>query len=191
VNSRVSRRRILFLAGAAVRLRAAGEDFWNTKPPSQWDAGEIYQLLNHSPWADSTDWWHPTPRKTPQANVATVVTWESARPIRDALKTRPAPVYQNYYVIGVDGLPSGDYSPDYLSQFAVLRSRRKSKWTARAASARERIRTSSVCQFAFPRGSAPIGPETEEVIFEMNLEPWMLQARFKPREMLYRGELAL
>jgi hypothetical protein len=191
VNSLVNRRRILILAAAAVRVRASGKDFWNSKPASQWNAGEIYQLLNHSPWANHADWWHSPEPKTPPANVKTVVTWESAQPVRDALKTPAAPVYENYYVIGVDGLPSGDYSVDDLRQIAILRSNGKSKWTVQATAARERIRTSSVYQFAFSRASARIGEDTEEVIFEMDLDPWTLLTKFKPKDMLYHGKLAV
>ena len=37
-----------------------------------------------------------------------VVTWESAKPLRDALKTRLPRIFANCYVIGVDGIPLGD-----------------------------------------------------------------------------------
>ena len=49
-----TRRRLLFLAGAGLagtRLRAAGSDFWNKKPPSQWTSQEIDLLITKSPWA--------------------------------------------------------------------------------------------------------------------------------------------
>jgi hypothetical protein len=48
-----------------------------------------------------------------------------------------------------------------------------------------------VYRFAFPRAAAPIGPDTEDVLFEMELKPWTLQTKFKPREMVYRGKLAV
>jgi hypothetical protein len=191
VKPSVSRRQILILAAVAARLRASGEDFWNRKPAAQWDVGEIYQLLNHSPWAHRAKWRLPSPSEVTKDTVKTVVTWESAQPVRDARKTSLAPVYENYYVIGVDGFPSGDNSPDELRQFAVLRSTGKAKWSVRAAASRERIRTSSVFQFAFPRASAPIGPDSQEVVLDINLRPWTLRTKFKPREMLYRGKLAL
>jgi len=187
----VSRRQILLLAAAAARLRASAEDFWNRKPASQWDIGEIYQLLNHSPWANHAKWWLPPPRETLRDTVKTVVTWESAQPIREALRTAAAPLYENYYVIGVDGFPSGDNSPDELRHIAVLRSTGKAKWSVPAAASRERIRTSPVFQFAFPRASAPIGLDTQEVVLDINLRPWTLRTNFKPRAMLYHGKLAL
>jgi hypothetical protein len=48
-------RRIFLLAGAGVaafaRLPAAGADFWNKKPPSDWTRDEIDRLIAKSPWA--------------------------------------------------------------------------------------------------------------------------------------------
>jgi len=196
-RSLLSRRQTLFLAGAVTCLPASGDDFWNTMPPSEWGVGEIYRLMNHSPWANTTEWTtgpgfaRKNDTNLPGPRVKAVVTWESALPLREALRIPEAPVYENCYVLGLDGLPSGTYTAEYLRQFARLRATGKSKWTARATSARERIRTSSVYQFAFPRTSAPIGPDTEDVYFEMELKPWTLQSKFKPKEMLYHGELAV
>src|SRR5580704_16762998 len=103
----LGRRRFLLLAAAATRARAGGDDFWNRKPAAQWDAGETYRLLNASPWATQVQASDPGPNDTytatfsppgklphatwhhPDAGAMSrpcVVTWESARPIRDALK---------------------------------------------------------------------------------------------------------
>ena len=120
-----------------------------------------------------------------------VVTWESAQPIREALKAQPAPVYDSYYVIGLDGLPSGNYTANFLSEFAFLRSTGTAKWRVKATAARERIRTSSVYQFAFSKAAAPIGMSTEGVIFEMTLGQWTLETKFRPKDMMYRGRLAV
>jgi hypothetical protein len=185
----LTRRRILFLAAAVTQLRASSDDFWNTKPPSEWGPGEIYRLMNHSPWANWVEWSEPF--EGPDQPIKCVVTWESALPIRQALKTPMAPVYANYYVIGMDGVPAGNHSADKLGRFATLRSSGTRGWKVAATSARERIRTSAVYQFAFPRATAPIGVETKEVVFEMNVGHWTLQSKFRPKEMLYRGELAL
>jgi hypothetical protein len=54
METNLTRRNLLILCGArftGVRLNAAGNDFWNKKPPSQWTTQEIDQLITKSPWA--------------------------------------------------------------------------------------------------------------------------------------------
>jgi hypothetical protein len=194
----LTRRQLLLLLAATARLEAADEDFWNTKPLSEWNAGDIYRVMNHSPWANPVQWWCPLPslrspdeRPHSQLGPKGVVTWESAQPIRDALKTPLPRVFANFYVVGVDGVPSGSHSAGYLRRFAALRSNGKPKWSVGASVARELIRNSAVYAFGFPKGAAPIGPDTGDVVFEMELGQWMVQTKFKPKDMLYHGELAL
>jgi hypothetical protein len=204
------RRGLLMLACAAPAVWAA-DDFWNRKPPEKWDAGEIYRLTNRSPWATLAEWLGPAPQPDetiglpsppmrsdgtlkldrPRPTVRTVITWESARPLHDALHLPSAPVYETHYVIGVDGLPPVDYSNYDLRESATLSCASPNKWKARAAAAHERVGTSAVHQFAFPRAGAPIGRATREVVFAIELGNWSLESKFKPREMLYRGALSL
>jgi hypothetical protein len=181
----LSRRQLLLLAGSAASLGASRDDFWNTKPPSEWDAGEIYRLMNRSPWASHVDLLRPNGRE-----LKAVVTWESALPICEALKIAAVPEFADRYVIGVDSVPVGGESADYL-RYAMLRALGRPKWTVRATSVREVIRSSAVCQFSFLRSAEPIGPETKEVVFQLYLRPGMLLVRFKPEQMLYHGQLAL
>lgn len=201
----LSRRQLLFMAGAASRLGASEPDFWNSKPAEEWSTGDIYRLANHSPWANSVQsWTHVNPPRTvglgggpiwpasPEWGPKGVITWESARPIREALKTRLPRVFSNSYVIGVDGIPLGNApSADYLRPYTVLRSKGRVRWAVRPWVARELIRNSVVYAFGFPRSAAPIDPDTSEIYFESQFGRWMVQTKFKPREMLYRGELAL
>jgi hypothetical protein len=196
-----SRREILLLAGTAACAGAADKDFWNSKPPSEWDAGEIYSLMNSSPWAKTVSWQGPpTPTHNglarsgkigglPEVGPKAVVPWESAPPVRDAMKTPSAPVYANFYVIGVDAIPDAD-SYD-LKKYAHLHCAGKSKWSVSAFGAHTLVRTSLVYEFSFPRAAAPIGPDTGEVIFEIDLGEWLVQSKFKTQDMLYRGRLAL
>ena len=51
--------------------------------------------------------------------------------------------------------------------------------------------TSMVYEFAFSRARAPIGPDTGEVIFEIDLGGWTIQSKFNTKDMVYRGQLAL
>jgi hypothetical protein len=207
-GSTLNRRQLLLLAGAlSSRLGASEPDFWNIKPPSEWSTGDIYRLANHSPWANSVQSWRRPPlviggggqsggpiwpASPPEWGPKGVITWESARPIREALRTRLPRVFANSYVIGVDGIPLGNApSPDYLRAYTVLRSKGRIKWTVRPWAARELIRNSVVYAFGFPRSAAPIDPESSEIYFESQFGRWMVQTRFKPREMFYQGELAL
>jgi hypothetical protein len=48
-----------------------------------------------------------------------------------------------------------------------------------------------VYEFAFSRARAPIGPDTGEVIFEIDLGGWTIQSKFNTKDMVYRGQLAL
>jgi len=156
--------------------------------------------MNSSPWAKTVSWrGPPTPKDggirggqvgdVPLLGPKAVITWESAPPVRDAMKTPSAPVYANFFVIGVDTIPNAD---DYyeLKKYAHLRCVGRSKWSVSASDVRKLVRTSMVYEFAFSRTAAPMGPDTAEAIFEIDLGEWMIQSKFKTKDMLYRGQLA-
>jgi hypothetical protein len=163
-NSRADMRNLLFgrrdfllLAGTAACVEAADKDFWNSKPPSEWDTGEIYSLMNSSPWAKTVKWWGPkTPSETtgraqlgrmPLEVPKAVITWESAPPVRDAMKIPSAPVYANFYVIGVDTLRNADDFDFYdLKKCAHLHCAGRSKWSVSAVGVHTLLRTSVVNQ---------------------------------------------
>jgi hypothetical protein len=205
----LSRRQLFLLAGAAARLAASQQgappaDSWNSKPRAEWSTGDIYRLMNHSPWANPVQSWSQAPSRggattagsswppSPQLGPKGVVTWESAQPIRDALKTALPRAFANCYVIGVDGIPLGNVGYlDFLRGSTFLRCKGKAKWTVRAWVVRELVRNSAVCAFGFPRASAPINADTDEIHFATQFGRWMVQTRFKPKDMLYHGKLAL
>jgi hypothetical protein len=203
----LSRRQLVLLVGSAVRLGAGRDDFWNTKPPSEWDAGEIYRLMNRSPWAHAVqafitgeEWDNMNPRThgvtrggvPPEYGAKGVVTWESAQPIRDAMKTATAPVLENHYAVGVEGIPTGGFSVSHLRAYALLSSTGRPKWTVGATDARELIRTSGVVyEFVFPKSDAPIGRTIRDLTFEALFGKWTIRTTFKPRTMLYHGRPAL
>lgn len=201
----LSRRQLFLLAATAARLTASERDFWNSKPAAEWSAGDIYQLANHSPWANPVQAWSrsvpsrggamadgiPWPLPT-EWGPKGVVTWESAKPLREAFKTPLPRVFANSFVIGVDGVPLGSYRNPYaLRQFTLLRGKGRAKWTVRPTVVRELVRNSVVYAFGFPRAAAPIDPDTAEIVFEAQFGRWMIQTKFKPKDMLYRGQLAL
>ena len=201
----MSRRQLFLLAGATAPLSASEQtDFWNRKPAEEWNPSDIYRLANHSPWANPVQSWPQPPGRiaastiggstwggSPEWGPMGVVTWESARPIRDAFKAPLPDVFDDYYVIGVDGIPRAARNLNYLRQFTVLRGRGKQRWSAVAAVAQSLVRNSEICAFGFHRDAAPIDPDTSEVVFETQFGRWLVQAKFRPRDMLYHGELAL
>ena len=208
----LNRRQLFFLAGAAVPLAAADGEFWDTKPPAEWSVADIYQLVNHSPWAkevrgflrpatgppdlgltrQATTTNDTTSAKMPMPIVPKgVVTWESSQPIRDAMKTPLPGVFADCYVVGVDGIPFGVASTGDLKGTAALRSYGKVKWTARPRVVRELVRTSPVYAIGFSRGGAPIGPDSGDIVFEAQFQGWLVEAKFEPRKMLYHGQLAV
>jgi len=194
----VTRRQLLWCAPGLAWASAAGDAFWNTKPPAQWTAGEMYQLMNHSPWAvavKSRD--HSGPSVLEQSMPSDrwgpkcVVTWESAEPVRRARKKALSWLFDGCYVIGVDGMPRSGLGPLYrLRQNAVLRGKNKQKWMARAAIVREIITTSPITVFGFPFKETPIDVEMSEVVFEAYFGKWFVQAKFHPKEMFYQGKPA-
>ena len=186
-------------------LPATRDDFWNTKPPSEWNAGEIYTLMNRSPWANAVQAWNPIQemaylRRAEMKNTGAprgvgpkgVVTWESAQPIRDAMKTATPPEFENSYVLGVDGIPAGGRSADTLRESAVLNFTGKPRWTVGATNARELIRaTGVVYEFAFSKSATPIARNSGDIVFEVSFGDWKIRTTFEPKNMLYQGRLAL
>jgi hypothetical protein len=186
-----SRRQLLLLVAAVGPLRGMGDNFWDSKPSSSWDLGEVYRLLNHSPWAKQTEWAGPLARHTPRPLVKTVVTVESALPVREIRRVSAAPIHDRCYVMGIDGIPPVDYSPTDLGEFATLRATGKPKWVVNAASAREIDRSSPICELAFSREAAPIGPDTKALVLEIIVPFWSLHVVFDVRAMRYRGSLSV
>ncbi|MGA2195101.1 MAG: hypothetical protein ABSH40_07500 [Bryobacteraceae bacterium] len=106
----------------------------------------------------------------PESGPEGVVTWESSQPIREALKTPLPSVFTDCYVIGLDSIPLGAASTDDLKTKATLHSQGKVKWTVRPQVVRDLVRTSPVCLFGFSRAAAPIGPESEAIMFEARFQ---------------------
>ena len=96
-------------------------------------------------------------------------------------------LFANFYVIGVDGVPLLSLSPDNGRLATVPRSGGKPPWTVKASVLRKPIRDSSVNIFAFARAAAPIGPDKEDATFAPQFEPWHIEAKCRPKDMLYHG----
>jgi hypothetical protein len=216
--STLNRRRLL--AGAlgsgvafacASRLFAAA-DFWNAKDPSAWTEEEISILTSKSPWAKaavpSTKGLDPTGTSDTgrggrgfRISVQTVIVrWESGQPILDALHAPLAADFDGHYVVSVTNLPietvrrpgrGNDAGPDdaldRLQNGATLQV--KSKGPAEAGIAR-RTRIGSIL-FGFSKDYVRVAPGDREILFRLDTGQLTLQAKFDPKEMNYRGKLAL
>jgi hypothetical protein len=137
------------------------------------------------------------------------VRWESAQPVREALKEKLPKDYEGYYVIAVHGLPQmrrprgqpeggPNIDPDEMRKRMVERMKesttlsRKGQDPARP----ERIETTtvedaSIFLFFFPRGETPITLEDKELTFATQFGPMEMKATFPLKEMLYKGKLEL
>ena len=196
------------------RLSLAAARFWDSKPAAQWTAAEIEQLLSSSPWAKQVTAQYRAAMgdRRPDAEPVqgrgetrvgecglvpcgevtpgtAMVTWESALPIREALHSTMPPEYNGHYVISIRGL-AGEYTTDGLKTGSEL-------------SAKGRVplqpgmvgRRNSTLLFAFSREMLPLSAADKDVQFTVHtgasLSATLLRATFSPKDMTYRGLMAL
>ena len=201
-------------AGAAF----GAADFWNTKDPPDWSTVEVLQLTTRSPWAKPAHVQFkargrsnglrseigsgrggrgepgPLPPPPEIQGIEVIVRWESARPLLDAVKFRMPPDFADRYVIGIGELPAtrGQDSPeDFLNQLksgATLQTKAKDPVGAGVI---QRARGASAVLFGFSKELLLIGPGDKDVLFSLTTEQFALKAKFDPKEMVYRGQLAL
>jgi hypothetical protein len=190
----------------------AASDFWNKKDSSAWTSDEVLQLATRSPWATSArvlpkpgrdrgSFQSDTPavaggrsggRGTGPDPVVAVtevtVVWESSQPLLDALKSSFPSDFANHYVIGVNDLPTlpGKRRLSQENTQANLRARGKDPVDAGAI---QMARGVLLC--AFSRELLPLGSADKDILFTLETEQFSVKARFEPKEMIYRGKLAL
>ncbi len=135
-----------------------------------------------------------------QPVIKAMVRWESARPIRDAVKKEIPKEFGESYVISVSGLQAGRGGregregadagkgmEERLKQSAELRRKNADPIAASQVITGQ----GQVRYFVFPRGSQPIQASDKEVVFHVALGPMELKTKFALKDMMYRGELAL
>jgi hypothetical protein len=198
-------RRWFFLIPLSGWARAWGAgDFWNRKSPRDWDDQERLQLITESPWAQDT-------RVDPKTNVASpipessqaqtggaadklaigartprmVVCWDSAKPILDALGNFLPRGLDGHYVIGVTDREQ-EIQP--LKASASLSAKGKEPVQASAV---VRSRDGATAFFAFSKELLPLTIRDKDVLFSLDTDRIALKAKFDPKEMIYRGNLAL
>jgi len=117
------------------------------------------------------------------------VIWESAQPMREALHPVIPPEFNGRYVISIRGL-EGEWSVDRLVAGSDLSA--KGKPGIQPGLVRQR---NSTWLFGFSKELMAIEAGDREVQFSVrtgaNLSATLLRATFNPKEMIYRGMLAL
>ena len=140
------------------------------------------------------------------------VIWESAKPVRAAIKTPLPDAFANHYVISVSGIPlrgdrrrsqtssddsdssrtsssSADDALDNLKQLTTLTP--KGKELAEAGVVARQTNTYSSILFGFSKEFLELTKQDHEVLFETRLGNLVVKAKFDPKEMLYRKELSV
>ncbi len=218
---RVNRRALLgaislAALGAGARRLSAASPFWETKPSSQWTTEEMAELINKSPWAKQVLAQYRAAMDDPRIQAGAepvqgrgearagecglvpcssimpgkvVVIWESAQPVREVLHA-PIPAEMNgRYVISVRGL-AGDYAGDKLAATSDLSA--KGKPPVQAGIVRRR---NSTWLFGFSKELVSLNRDDKDVQFTVHtgskMTDTLLRATFQPKEMIYRGVLAV
>lgn len=206
-----------FLTSALLSpIVAAAGRFWDTRPASQWTADEIAELASKSPWAKpamaqyraSFENLAPQPGSEPEPDRGgsrggpcgltpcgqimpgeVTVIWESAQPIREALHPVIPPQFNGRYVVSIRGL-EGTQSLDKLEAGAELSAKGKPPVQAGVVAQRN-----NSYLFGFSKELMPLTTADKEVQFIVRTGPdlkgTLVRATFTPKEMVYRGTLAL
>ncbi len=213
----ILRRRMLLALSGLIPAGFAANRFWESRPPSQWTPEEIQQLIANSPWAKQVTAQYRIaleshqPRKdsapqtggrgegrggecglVPCGNImpgTVAVIWESAQPIREALRPVIPPDFNGHYVLSLRGVEM-ELSEAGLLAGSTLELKGQSP--VQAGLARQRNATWLV---GFNRELLPLTPASKEVQLSVKIGPsfssTLLRATFNPKEMVYRGALAV
>jgi hypothetical protein len=129
--------------------------------------------------------------------MTAVVRWESAAPIRDASKKELQPDPSGQYVISISGFAMlsdlvGSMGEGGLENMKKTTSLQRAGKPAVAPSyITVPFDQSGVLLFYFPNDAGPISADDKQVVFQTKADTFGLRVKFVPKEMLYRGKLAL
>lgn len=206
----------------------APKEFWNEKKPSDWTSEEIEQLLNKSPWAKEASVSYyggqngplsntmPGTRSRSSRNASSgtspsavspaawkaIVRWESALPVREALKVKPSPDGEKFYILNMVGdVPSVGATPDEdesqrqarfetLKQVTKLEHKGDAIFLSRVAVAPKSAMSLAGTLFYFSRDLA-LRPKDNQAVFSTKLGPIDVKCKFALKDMMYQGNLEL
>ena len=204
------------------------KEFWNEKKPSDWTAEEVDLLLNKSPWAKEAaisyyggqngplsntlpgerrrDSGNASSRTSPSATSPAawkaIIRWESALPVRQALRVNPSSDVEKFYILNMVGdVPSVGATPDEdatqraarfetLKQVTKLEHKGDEILLSRVAVAPRNDLTLAGTLFYFSRGLA-LKPEDKQAVFSTKLGPIDVKCKFTLRDMMVHGNLEL
>jgi hypothetical protein len=231
MTTHLSRRAFVTGLGFAAAAFGWAKDFWTDKKPADWTEDEIQQMLSRSPWAKEASIFDSATHKgvssAPYAggvygrrryespdgkSLPTVggikgwgatVRWESALPVRDAMKVPKTPDVDENYIIALLGdipsasVPTDDDSAaerqqkmDVLKESTRLERKDDPLELQRVKIAPRTPRSPSGTLYYFSR-VLPLTPEDKQVTFVTKVGPLEVKCKFTLRDMLYHGNLEL
>ncbi len=144
-----------------------------------------------------------------RAGIATI-RWESAQPMLDATKETFPKEFAGHYVIAVAGLPvewglapergrhHAAQATDETVRLSDLIDRLKAGATLEAkgrepegAGVVKRSPSDEAWLFGFSKDLLPLSSADRDVDFNLAAGPMVIRARFSPKEMIYKGQVAL
>ena len=121
------------------------------------------------------------------------VVWESAAPVRAALKSQLPEGFEGQYVLGMSGVPLAKSETkgalDRVRQITTLHT--KNHQPLEAANVKVLRENGTIYLFGFAKEGLTIGKEEKEVVFSTHMGNIAFTAKFNPRDMLYHGELSV
>jgi hypothetical protein len=219
---------LAYTAGA-FPAAAFAKEFWNERKPEDWTSAEVKELLTKSPWAKDASiddkgqvgslgaprtgasrrgvsvssggrGGTTAPGNPPKITWKAVVRWESALPLREALKGKAPKDVKDFYVLNLVGnLPSAIPAPDepedraslaYLKEVTKLQHKGDEIHVTRVEEAPENQFSEAGTYFYFSRMLA-LMPEDKETTFVSKIGPLDVKCKFTLRDMMYHGQMEL
>jgi hypothetical protein len=120
--------------------------------------------------------------------IEVTVVWESAQPFRDSLKTSFPSDFDNHYVIGVHKLPmdQGKHKVNLQDSSATLQARGRDPVGAGVIQPEKDY---IICGFS--KELLPLRPTDRDIVFSLETEQYSIKTKFDPRQMMYKGALAV
>ena len=226
----LNRRAFVSSLGVAAAAYGWAKDFWSDKKPADWTEDEIQQMLTRSPWSkDASIFDSATHKGVSSAPFAgglygpqydspdgkslpsvhglkgwsSIVRWESALPVRDAMKaSKTADVEKNYILALLGDIPAASVPTDdddaaererkldILKESTRLERKDDPLELQRVKIAPRTPLSPAGTLYYFSR-AVPLTLDDKQVTFVTKVGPLEVKCKFTLRDMLYHGKLEL